>query len=324
MAEEPPIKHFRDRLRLGPAEKGPEGPLLREKDPEARHAREDDLLSISIPRHETRWKNMREDERHRLKAEQAMVTTVDGTRRVVDLVNLSGGGAMIATDYIPEHLEPILLDLGDGGEIEAAVRWIKDGRIGMQFAEETQIGCDAVIRDGLLLDTIRKSFPTANLDGMARAPSVFTEADGEDAETARQPRTARRHPLIWSGHVHYDHDTHPVRLRNISETGALIEGRISLPPGVGLLLDLGGAGTIFAHVSWSRGPQAGLHFEQPFNVTKLAESKPQLVSGWDRPDYLKRHDERARRDTGDSPWAAHWNAPSVEALREELEGYMKY
>ncbi|MCJ8191878.1 hypothetical protein [Sphingomicrobium aestuariivivum] len=324
MAEEVPMKHFRDRLRLAPVGSEADTPLLRPNHAKRHTTREDDLLSISIPRHETRWKNMREDERHRLKSEQAIVTTTDGIRHVVDLINLSGGGAMVAFDYIPEHLEPLLLDLGDGGEIEAAVRWVKEGRIGMQFASETQIGCDAATRDNLLLETIRKSFPTANIDGMTYTPSPFQQKDGEEGETERMPRAARRHPLIWSGHVHYDHDTHPVRLRNISESGALIESRTVFPRGVGLLLDLDAAGTIFAHVSWSRGGQAGLCFEEPFNVTKLAESKPQLASGWESPAYLKKHDERARRDDQDSPWASHWNAPSVEALREELEGYMKY
>ncbi|MCJ7420543.1 PilZ domain-containing protein [Sphingomicrobium astaxanthinifaciens] len=318
------MKHFRERLRLPePGNKRPV-PLLRPAGEKRPTTREDDLLSVSIPRGESRWKNMREDERHRLKAEEAMVTTVDGERRVVELVNLSGGGAMIATDYAPDHFEPMFLDLGDGGEIEAAVRWVKGGRVGLQFVEETQIGCDAATRDNLLLDTIRKSFPDANIAGMAHGPSPFEKREGEEDETPRQPRSARRHPLIWRGHVHYDHDTHPVRLRNISETGAMIETRTSLPRGAGLLLDLDAAGTIFAHVSWSRGGQAGLHFETPFNVSKLAESKPQVASGWKQPDYLKRHEERARRDGDESPWSSHWDSPSVEALREELEGYLKY
>ena len=324
MAEEPPIKTFRERLRLADSGERGDEPLLRPTKAKRHTTRTDDLLSVSIPRCETRWKNMREDERHRLKAEQAILVTREGERSVVDLINLSGGGAMVEADYEPEFLEPIFLDLGDGGEIEAAVRWVKDGRIGMQFASETQIGCDAATRDNLLLETIRKSFPSANIDGMTYSPSPFHKAESTGEEGERQPRAARRHPLIWSGHVHYDHDSHPVRLRNISESGALIELKTTVPSGAGLLLDLGEAGTIFAHVSWAKGDQAGLHFEQPFDVSKLAETRPQIASGWERPEYLKAHDERARRDDQTSPWADHWHSPSVEALREELEGYLKY
>ena len=318
------MKDFRDRLRLTPEADRVAGPLLRPKDAKRLAAREDDLTSVSIPRHETRWKNMRDDERHRLKSEDCVITTIDEERRIVQLVNLSGGGAMVASDYVPAYLEPIIVDLGDGGEIEAAVRWVKDGRIGLEFASETQFGCDAATRDALLLDTIRKSFPSANLDGMTHAPSAFT-AKEHGEETPRQPRSARRHPLIWCGEVHYDHDTHPVRLRNISETGALVECKTRLPTEAGLLLDLGGAGTIFATVSWSRGGQAGLRFEQAFDVSKLAEAKPQVKSGWQQPDYLVAHNMQLRDNVPEpSPWSQHWQAPSIEALREDLEGYLKY
>ena len=314
------MKEIRDRLRLAPEGSASAEPLLRPAGSRRRSTREDDLLSISVPRHENRWRNMREDERHRLRAEEALVTTVDGERRTVALVNLSGGGAMIETDYVPEDLEPMMLDLGDGGEIEAAVRWVRAGRIGLEFAHETQLGCDAATRDALLLDTIRKSFPTANLIGMAQPSSAFGPNHGND-DRERVARGARRHPLIWSGEVHYDHDTHVVRLRNISADGALIESSSRFPVEAGLLLDLGGAGTIFATVSWSRGGQAGLRFEESFDVSRLAEAKPTLRSNWHRPDYLARHEEEARRPGG---WAAHWDAPSIEQLREDLEGFIRH
>ncbi|MCM8556482.1 PilZ domain-containing protein [Sphingomicrobium sediminis] len=318
------MKSFRERLRLAPEGTRDAGPLLATKKSAAeRAAREDDLTSVSIPRHEQRWTNMREDERHRLKAEDAVLVTHDDERRIVKLINLSGGGAMVETDYEPEFLEPVLLDLGDGGEIEAAVRWVRDGRIGMEFAKETQIGCDAVTRDNILLETIRKSFPTANIDGAVPSHSPFAKKDGDEGESDTKKRE-RRHPLIWSGEIHWDHDTHPVRLRNISEHGALVEGNGYFPQGVELLLDLGEAGTVFATVSWSRGGQTGLHFKDPFNVSALAEAKPSLTTDWQTPDYLKAHNERARRDDSTSPWAKHWHEPTVDTLREELEGFLKY
>lgn len=317
------MKDVRERLRLGSPEERAEPALLRPFDAKRLSVREEDLRSISIPRSQTRFTNMREDERHRLRSEQAVITTIDNERRIVDLVNLSGGGAMVGSDYVPEDLEPIILDLGDGGEIEAAVRWVKQGRIGMEFAEETQFGCDAATRDALLLDTIRRSFPAAILDGMAHGPSVFSSRP-EIANEDRAQRGARRHPLIWFGAVHYDHDTHPVRLRNISADGALIEAKVYFPVDAGLLLDLDNAGEIFAHVSWSRGGQTGLRFEMPFNISRLAEARPQLRSNWSRPDYLSRHQAESGEAAKVSPWASHWNAPSLEHLREDLEGYLKY
>ena len=36
------------------------------------------------------------------------------------------------------------------GEIECAVRWIRDDRIGLEFAHETQVDCDPETLDELL------------------------------------------------------------------------------------------------------------------------------------------------------------------------------
>ena len=53
------------------------------------------------------------------------------------------------------------LVLGDDGELDCAVRWIKAGSVGLEFAHETRIDCDEEARDKMLRAVIQKSFPDA-------------------------------------------------------------------------------------------------------------------------------------------------------------------
>jgi hypothetical protein len=135
---------------------------------------------------------------------------------------------------------------------------------------------------------------------------------------AQDLRVASRHPLIWSGTLHYDFHSAPVRLRNISSSGALIEFEVPLPVGAEPLLDFGGAGSVFATVTWVVGDQAGLKFHSPFDLTLLAKARPQIAPAkWERPSYLK------PGAAADSPWAAEWERMDIAEMRDQLDGYMK-
>src|SRR5439155_3233705 len=128
----------------------------------------------------------------------------------------------------------------------------------------------------------------------------------------------RRHPLIWSGALHYDYQSTPARLRNISATGTMIETAASLAQGAEPLLDLGESGSIFATVVWATGDQAGLRFNQPFDLTQLVKSRPQVASSnWEPPSYL-RTDASAN-----SGWESHWNCMTLNELSDDLEGWLK-
>jgi hypothetical protein len=70
-------------------------------------------------------------------------------------------------------------------------------------------------------------------------------------------RAEQRHPLIWIGIVHFDDDMMPVRLRNISSIGAMIETPEPLPEGAEVRLDLGDAGALPARVLWMHGGSCG-------------------------------------------------------------------
>jgi len=132
-----------------------------------------------------------------------------------------------------------------------------------------------------------------------------------------EQRIARRHPLIWTGILHHDYQSSPIRVRNISSTGAMIECSSPVRIGTEPLLELSDSISVSGTVAWVVGDQVGFAFHSPFDMTQLAESIPDVApSEWIRPSYLD--------DSGsDSPWDPRWNRMSVGELRQELEGYIK-
>lgn len=297
----------------------PKNPLVRDKN--ARGATEDDLSSVEVPRSEGRISDHRDDDRHRLDQETARAR-LNGEEHDVELINLSGGGAMIRADFAPRLWERVDLILAEGAEIECAVRWIRHDRVGLEFAHETRIDCDPEARDALLLDVIHRSFPDvafAPREEVAVSPEVETDESGDDDDAvANSRRTGRRHPLVWTGEVFFAHNNEKVRLRNISESGALIECPIQYPVGAEVLLDLGEAGQHFATVSWACSDKAGLKFNNAFDLKLLGKAKPEVA-----PHLMIRPGPGLQTSDTDNPWADGWQRQSIDQLRDDLEGYLK-
>jgi diguanylate cyclase (GGDEF)-like protein len=82
-----------------------------------------------------------------------------------------------------------------------------------------------------------------------------------------------RHRLIRNGRLIWEGRTLPVRLRNISAGGAMIESDRTLEPGTPVELDLDEAGTLAAEVRWCQQGQVGLHFAEAFALGKLARTR---------------------------------------------------
>ena len=305
------MNKFRSAI-LGGNAAGAAAPLIASKQPGK--AAGEDLTSVGIPRDAVRSGDHRDDDRHRLSQETATVR-FDGKDHLVELINLSGGGAMIATTLKPRLWDRMDLFLGEGSPLECAVRWIREDRIGLEFAHETRIECAPEQRDALLLEVIRRSFPDLAAKPVVEAPLAPEAPAPAPAEPTR--RGDQRHPLIWNGEILWNHDVHPVRLRNISASGVLVDCSVVIPEGAELMLDLGDNGQYFATVGWSRNGQAGLVFARPFDLSVLAAVRPQVATGWTRPDFL------AAKANKDSPWASEWDRCSVEDLRTQLEGFLK-
>jgi hypothetical protein len=272
-------------------------------------AKTDMLDSIAVQREETRRGNTRADDRHRLPDEQVRVVHA-GKDVAVRLINLSGGGAMVSGDFEPKLWDRLELRLGQDGSIECAVRWLKGDRVGLEFAHETRLDCSAGEQASLLREVIARNFPDVEFEA--------SDYVAEDTRSDDENRRERRHPLIWSGVVHHDYQSNPVRLRNISSTGALVECQTPLRVGAEPLLDLGEAGQVFATVTWAVGDQAGLKFQQAFDLAQLAKARPEVAPArWDCPSYLQ------PGTAAQSPWDKEWGRVSLSELREDLEGFMK-
>ncbi|MDP8913791.1 MAG: EAL domain-containing protein [Pseudomonadota bacterium] len=126
-----------------------------------------------------------------------------------------------------------------------------------------------------------------------------------DAEQARQiaskakstePTTearAVRHGLIRLASLNWEGQVFPVRLRNISSGGALLESERGLAPGAHVELDLAGCGLLRGEVRWSQAGRLGLRFDEEFDMARLAPTRsPTSNVKVLRPNYLDA-DERS-------------------------------
>ena len=280
--------------------------LLGKKQPKG--AKADALHSVRVPREASRLSNGRGADRHRLSSQTVRITH-DEQDHEVQLINLSGGGAMVAGEFEPKLWDRVDLHLGENGTVECAVRWLRDDRVGLEFAHETRLECSADQQAKVLRDVIAQSFPDIEFEVVEEEPGFSHEGD--------ENRDASRHPLIWSGVLHHDYQSTPVRLRNISETGCMIECSAPVRVGSEPLLELSEALAVSVTVEWTVGDHVGLRFHSPFDLRQLASSRPEVASSdWDPPSYLK--GEGAEQRSGDP-----WGRTSLGRLRSDLEGFLK-
>lgn len=288
--------------------------VVTEKSP-AREGDGDALGNVRVPRAEVRRGDHRGGNRHRLSSETARIV-YRGKEHNVEVVNLSSGGAMVRCDFSPKLWDLVELQLGEGLGLEGAIRWIKGDSIGLEFAHETRIDCDRKERAELLLKVIQRNFP----DQIYLEEQEFYESKIEAEEEDLGARDEKRHPLIWGGEIHYAHDSNPVRIRNISAGGALVDVSTDYPLEAEVMLDLGDAGQYFTTVQWICGDQAGLRFTRPFDLANLANAKPDVMPhSWNVPSFLHSNEE----GEGDSPWDARWSRSSIDEIRSDLEGFLK-
>jgi len=282
-----------------------DSPVLKSKRP---RATADSLNAVPIARQETRRTDTREQDRRPAHGKACKVTC-RGAEHDAEILNLSGGGAMVGIGLQPNVAERLDLHLGDDGTVECIVRWVRPGRIGLEFAHETHLDCPAEEQAEVLQGVVDRLFPTRRTGSV---PASTPAPDSSDQ------RIAKRHPLIWSAELHARSGSFSVRLRNVSQTGALIQCSRPVPLGSEVALDLGKGGSVDATISWAVGDHAGLAFDEPFDMRRLSHSKPAVAPArWLRPAYLKGDVPE------DSAWDEAWSRMSVDELKSELEGFLK-
>ncbi len=261
-------------------------PVARKAKAKAEGSSPGGLTRIAIKRQEARVTDMRIEDRLRGIVESTTIV-FRRRRREVGVVNVSSRGAMIRGDLEPRIGEKIDLLFDGKNRTKCIVRWVREGRIGLEFVDETILW-------------------TANRSGGPVFQPEKLEAAALHGVAEREPRQKllRAGTLYWSG------ISIPVRLRNISEGGARVESGRELCPGSEVELDLGEAGFQVAEVRWSKDGQVGLRFAEAFDIESLApshqaERPPEVL----KPAYLETELQ------ADSPWAARFEKLSLTDLK---------
>jgi hypothetical protein len=209
------------------------------------------------------------------------------------VVNVSSRGVMIEAEVEPRIGESLDIVFSEESRTRCAVRWVRGGRVGLEFVNETIFWENA------------PEGPVFRCESAAKDEEPEAEAP---AFVDREPRQR----LLRSGSLYWSGISIPVRLRNISSGGAQIEGGRDLCLGAEVELDLGEAGFHVAEVRWSNDGQIGLRFADDFNLDKLSPASlqsPGPAAEVLKPAYLETELEP------DSPWAARFHRLSMTDLK---------
>jgi hypothetical protein len=97
------------------------------------------LANIRIHREQGRFVDQRSEERHIGLVENAIVY-FRGEVHPVPVVNISSRGTMIECALTPRIGESMIVEFEHCSRIHAFVRWVRDGRIGLNFGHELVLG----------------------------------------------------------------------------------------------------------------------------------------------------------------------------------------
>jgi hypothetical protein len=288
---------------------GCESPLVTVKTPKG--AKADMLHSIPVHREETRHGDTRFGDRYRIVGEAARVTHQDSTYDA-QLINICGSGAMIAAAFEPLPWDRVKLHLDEDRPIDGKVLWIRDGRVGLEFAHEIRLDLADDQPGTRLREVIARHVPDAQFEAPAEEQDEPVDIIEDDN------RLEHRSALIRRGTLHYDYQSTPARLRDISSSGVMVETETALAPGAEPLIDLGEAGSVFGTVVWTAGGRAGLRFKQPFNWSLLLKAPTEAeTTHWEAPAYLRQNSHC------DSRWEENLKNMTLNELNEDLDGFLK-
>ncbi len=97
------------------------------------------LSDNMVTRYEARTIDQRQEPRQEGLIDCATLFFRGGVH-VVEVVNISSRGAMVASDLEPRLGESVIIRFSGCSPIHAFVRWIREGRLGLNFGGELTIG----------------------------------------------------------------------------------------------------------------------------------------------------------------------------------------
>ena len=92
------------------------------------------LAAIRIPRVERRVTDQRREDRHLGIVDRAIVV-FRRKKLLVPVINVSSSGIMIETDIVPRIGETVAVEFEGFPRLGAVVRWVKQGRIGLDVGD---------------------------------------------------------------------------------------------------------------------------------------------------------------------------------------------
>jgi hypothetical protein len=250
---------------------------------------EGSLCSIKIKRETRRVGNQRGEARRSAYDREATVS-LRGESHAAKVINRSDSGAMIESPVRPMIGEPLELDLGNGEPEPCVARWLRDGRIGVEFGSH----------DLLVGQSLRDEF----VFGMGKAPPPPQAEEAAVSETEREPRKA----VIRTAKLRSGNQVLQVRLCNISPRGAMLESERHLSPGSEVRLEMGGGMLVTAKVRWNNGKKAGLRFDDALDPNTLSPFSVTHRPGMIKPSYLDSEFDP------NSPWAARFERLTLDNL----------
>jgi hypothetical protein len=97
------------------------------------------LASIKIHREPQGFEERRREDRHTGLADSATLL-FRGEAHQVTVVNISSRGTMVECTLYPRIGETMMVEFDQCSRIQAFVRWVRDGRIGLNFGHEIILG----------------------------------------------------------------------------------------------------------------------------------------------------------------------------------------
>ena len=97
------------------------------------------LAGDLIPRMQRRLIDQRSEDRHSGVVERAAIM-FRNQEYIVPVINISSRGTMIECDIMPRIGETVVVRFDNCSPIQAFVRLVKDGRLGLNFGHEIVLG----------------------------------------------------------------------------------------------------------------------------------------------------------------------------------------
>jgi hypothetical protein len=96
-------------------------------------------LAKLISRTQPRSAEQRSEPRHSDFADRAVIT-FRGQEHLVPVLNISSRGTMIEANLVARIGEEVIVQFEHCSRIHAYVRWVREGRVGLNFGQEIVLG----------------------------------------------------------------------------------------------------------------------------------------------------------------------------------------